>query len=232
MTHKKTHHSAGHHHGAHNHGDIDESASEVHTSADPTGAASASPALSGDATAAGVSAAIDEAAMLAKHVSDAVQREAEVRDQLLRLAADFDNFRKRMRREQDDLRRYGVEYLATDLLEVLDNFNRALDHSGTESKNPVVEGIRMVAKQLGDILARHGVSSFESVGQVFDPERHEAIGQIPVADQAVGTVINEAQKGYLLHDRLLRPAKVVVAGAMPATMVEEAGVSSNGDDGG
>ncbi len=141
------------------------------------------------------------------------QELASLRDQLLRLAADFDNFRKRTRREQEDIRRYGIETLLTDILPVLDNFDRALAHTAGE-QNPLVQGVRMVAKQFHDVLGRYGVQSFTSVGDRFDPERHEAVGQMPGGDVEPGTVLEEAQKGYMLHDRLLRPARVVVAAAV------------------
>ena len=135
---------------------------------------------------------------------------AELKDQLLRLAADFENFRKRARREQEELHRYGAESLVRDILGVVDNFERALAHTTDDS--PIVEGIRMVHKQMLDVLASHGVKGFDSVDQTFDPELHEAMSQTP-SDKPAGSTVAELEHGYMLHDRLLRPAKVVVASA-------------------
>jgi len=142
---------------------------------------------------------------------------AAVKDQLLRMAADFDNYRKRMAREREEMRRFAVEQLVRDLLPVLDNFDRALAHSqeGVDD-DPLVQGIRMVAKQLVDTLGNHGVQGFSAIGEVFDPELHEAMGQLPSAEAAPGSVVQELEKGYKLNGRLLRPAKTIVAIAMPA----------------
>lgn len=148
------------------------------------------------------------------------QETTSLRNQLLRMAADFDNFRKRTRQEQDDMRRYGISRLLGDLLPVIDNLERALAHCDDNSQDPVVQGVRMVAKQWHDVLANYGVRMFQSEGQPFDPERHEAVGQQTSKEHAPGTVLNEMQSGYMLHERLLRPARVVVAdqasGAQPS----------------
>ncbi|MFC1610175.1 nucleotide exchange factor GrpE [Myxococcota bacterium] len=134
------------------------------------------------------------------------------KDQFLRLAADFENYRKRASRQMEEARRYGAEKLLSELLPVIDNLERALAHSEGED-NPIVEGIRMVTKQFLDVLARHGVEGFGSLEEVFDPERHEAMGQTPAGDKEAGTIVEEMLKGYFLHERLLRPAQVIVAGA-------------------
>lgn len=147
------------------------------------------------------SAAADEAA---------AAREAALRDQLLRMAADFDNYRKRARREQDDVRRFGSDRLLGDILPIVDNLDRALAHS-EGAEGPVIAGIRMVAKQFHDVLSSHGVKPYDSTGKPFDPEQHEAVSQTPTHEAAPGTVLQELQRGYMIHDRLLRPARVVVA---------------------
>ena len=134
---------------------------------------------------------------------------AELKEKLLRVAADFENFRKRSRRESDEQRRYGVEPVVVALLPVKDNLDRALEHASDDDS--VVEGIRMVAKQFDDVLETFGVRGFESVGEEFSPERHEAMGQLPSEDAEPNTVLQELEKGYTLHDRLIRPAKVIVA---------------------
>ena len=142
--------------------------------------------------------------------SEALKAENDaMREQLLRMAADFDNFRKRSRREQEDTRKYGIDRLARDVLPIVDNLDRALDHSG-DSTDPVIVGVRMVAKQLHDALTGHGITTFASENQPFDPERHEAVGQEESAQHKPGTVLREMQRGYMIHDRLLRPARVLV----------------------
>jgi molecular chaperone GrpE len=131
------------------------------------------------------------------------------REQLLRMAADFDNYRKRTRRDQEDVKRFAIEGFARDLLPVVDNLERALAHASGD--DPVVQGVRMVFKQLTDALQGHGVKSFSSAGQAFDPERHEAVAKQPSDAHPPGTILEEMQRGYVLHDRLLRPARVLVA---------------------
>lgn len=138
------------------------------------------------------------------------------RDQFLRLAADFENYRRRAARDLEDARRYGIERLLKDLLPMLDNLDRALAHAEGD-KSPLVEGIRMVAKQAHEILAGHGVKAFTSLGQPFDPEQHEAVAQVPSAEHPAGSVMEEMLRGYRIHDRLLRAAQVVVAAAPPAS---------------
>jgi molecular chaperone GrpE len=137
---------------------------------------------------------------------------AELKEQLLRLAADLENFRKRARREQDDVRRFGIERLLGELLPVVDNLDRALEHA-TDTGNPVIEGVRMVARQFTDVLVAQGVVSFDSRGCTFDPAKHEAVSEAPGGGTAPGTILQELQRGYMIHTRLLRPARVVVAGA-------------------
>lgn len=134
-----------------------------------------------------------------------------MRDQMLRLGADFENLRKRSHREVEEARKMGTERLARDILPVVDNLERALQHA--KSGDPVIDGVKMVAKQLLDVLGGFGVKAFDSVGQAFDPERHEALSQVPSADAAPGTIVAEMQRGYMIHDRLLRAAQVAIAAA-------------------
>jgi len=149
------------------------------------------------------------------------QEIAGLRDQLLRLAADFDNYRKRATREQQEVREYGTNNVLNEVLPVLDNLDRALAHSEGD-KSPVVAGVRLVVKQFHDVLSRFGVTSFASVGVPFDPERHEAVAQLPTGEHKPGTIVEELQKGYMLRDRLLRPARVVVAAAPEERAAEKA----------
>ncbi len=142
---------------------------------------------------------------------------ARLRDQLLRTAADFDNFRKRARREQDDASRRGRETTVKDLLPIFDNLERAAAHaeSGADAK-AVSDGIRMVTKQFVDTLDRMGIKRVVTVGQPFDPSRHEAIQHLESKDHPAGTVVAEVQAGYAIGDYLVRPAMVVVSKGAPA----------------
>ena len=145
----------------------------------------------------------------------------ELYDRLLRTTADFDNFRKRVSREKDELIRYGNEKLARELLPVVDNFERALQQAENSSDNKALrEGIEMILKQFITVLDKFGVKYFTSVGQPFDPNKHEAMVHQESSEHEENAVISEFQKGYYLHDKLLRPAMVVVA-KKPAETSEE-----------
>lgn len=142
---------------------------------------------------------------------------ARLRDQLLRTAADFDNFRKRARREQDDATRRGRETTLKDLLPVFDNLERAVAHAESSADAKAVsDGLRMVMKQFVDTLDRMGVKRVLTVGQPFDPSRHEAIQHMESKDHPAGTVVTEVQGGYAIGDFLVRPALVVVSKGPPA----------------
>lgn len=141
--------------------------------------------------------------------------EQQLKEKLLRMAADFENFRKRTRREQDDLRRFGVERMASELLPVIDNMQRALQHADG-ADDPIIQGIQMVSKQFVDVLSSYGVKAFDSVDQVFDPMVHEALSQVADSGKEPGSIVEVLHPGYMIHERLLRPAKVVVAAAPAA----------------
>jgi molecular chaperone GrpE len=137
---------------------------------------------------------------------------ARIRDQLLRTAADFDNFRKRTRRELDDAQKRGREELLRELLPVFDNLERAVVHAGQVSDaKAVADGVGMVLKQFGDTLARIGIKRVPTVGLPFDPSMHEAIQQLETDEHPPGTIVAEVQPGYAMGDKLLRAAMVVVA---------------------
>lgn len=148
----------------------------------------------------------------------AVEQEAEslkaeldhVRDIYLRKLAEFDNFRKRVEREREENRLAGVEEMVRELLPVLDNFERALQHAEDDS-GAFQQGVEMIAKQLWDTLERRGVQEVNPVGQPFDPELHEAVQRVEESEHPPGTVAWVMLKGYTMGDRLVRPAMVGVA---------------------
>ena len=135
-------------------------------------------------------------------------------DRYLRQAAELENFKKRTVRERDEAIRFANECLIKDLLPVIDNLERAIVHAkGGDGGKPLVEGVEMVLKGFFDVLARHGVVQVSAVGQPFDPVKHEAMAQMESDKHVPNTVMVEHHKGYLLHDRLLRPALVSIAKA-------------------
>ncbi|MBM4326276.1 MAG: nucleotide exchange factor GrpE [Deltaproteobacteria bacterium] len=133
-------------------------------------------------------------------------------DRWMRAVAELDNFRKRSAQEREKLLKYRNEELLLDLLPVLDNFERAMEHSEhSGALESFVEGVRMIAQMLTDALTKHGVKKIESLGSAFDPTAHEAIAAVPAVGQEPNTVIDVVEDGYMYQDRLLRPARVVVA---------------------
>ncbi len=163
----------------------------------------------------------DEVKKLAAEVAD-------LKDKLLRKQADFENFRKRMLREREDAARYANATLLTDVIGLIDDFERAI-HSGEESKDFALflQGVTMIERQFVEMLeSRYGLKRFSSVGEAFDPNRHEAVQRVEGPADAKPTVVEDYQKGYFLHERVLRPARVKVM--VPAQSEPPAGK----DDGG
>ena len=152
---------------------------------------------------------------------------AGLRKRLMRTLADFDNYRKRTEREKQTLRRFANFDVFKDFLGVLDNLERAMESSG--SVEDLKQGLRMIVRQHEEIQRRHGVERIEAVGKVFDPKLHEAVAREESADVQNPTVTQEMQKGYLLHDRLLRPAMVFVA--MPGSGSAGGGSADDGEEG-
>lgn len=141
---------------------------------------------------------------------------ARLRDQLLRTAADFDNFRKRSRREAEDAQRRGRESAIKDLLPVFDNLDRAASHAeGSEGTKSVADGLRMVLKMFHDTLEKMGVKRVPAVGVPFDPAVHEAIQHMPSPDHPSGVIMAEVQAGYSMGDHLIRASMVVVSKGPP-----------------
>ncbi|MGD9856964.1 MAG: nucleotide exchange factor GrpE [Planctomycetaceae bacterium] len=139
------------------------------------------------------------------------ERDAAV-DRALRSQAELENYRRRVQRERDEERRYAALPLVRDLLPGLDNLQRALDAAQhTDDLSAMLQGVEMVAGQIAEILTRHGAEPIVAVGEPFDPNRHEAITQMPSSEHPPMTVIDEVERGYTLHDRVVRPSKVIVS---------------------
>jgi len=138
-------------------------------------------------------------------------------ERFLRAQADLENYRKRAQREADETRKFAALPIVRDLLPALDNLRRAVEAARpvAEASN-LVHGIDLVLQQVEQTLAKYGVTPIPAVGQPFDPHLHEAVTQVPSPDHPPMTVLQELERGYTLHDRVLRPAKVIVSKS-PAT---------------
>lgn len=139
----------------------------------------------------------------------------EARDRLLRAQAEFENFRKRSRRELDDERKYANAALLQDLLPVADNMDRAIEAAQKTQKSSdavaLLEGFQMVRQQLDAAMARHHCQPIKALGEPFDPHLHAAITAQPSSEHPANTVLAVVQTGYQLHDRVIRPSQVVVS---------------------
>ncbi len=142
---------------------------------------------------------------------DLSQQLAEAKDKYLRLFAEFDNYKKRTLKEKLDLIRTAAQDTVSSLLPVLDDFNRAKKASEESDNENFSEGVSLVYQKLNNTLQARGLQAMESTGEIFDPERHEAITEIPApTEDMVGRVIDTVESGYLLKDKIIRYAKVVV----------------------
>jgi molecular chaperone GrpE len=140
-------------------------------------------------------------------------REAEVhQDRALRVMAEFDNAKKRTAREREEYTRYANESLLREILPVVDNFDRALQAARSEpGAAAVTAGVELIQRELLRVLEKFGVTPFDSVGQPFDPTRHEAVARVSAPGTPEMTVVAETARGYMLNGRVLRPAMVTVA---------------------
>lgn len=161
--------------------------------------------------------------------TDAREKEiAELNDRILRIAAELENTRRRAEREKGDIGKYAIANFARDLLGVADNFERALRAAGDENAAPTAEavsgliaGLRMTEKELLTVLERHGVHRVAPEGEKFDPNLHQAVAQVPGGNIPTGHVVDVAQPGFTIGDRVLRAAMVTVS----------SGASAGNDDG-
>ncbi|WP_406671198.1 nucleotide exchange factor GrpE [Methanolobus sp. ZRKC4] len=137
---------------------------------------------------------------------------SQLREKLIRLTAEFDNFRKRSIREKEEYRKFAVEQIITELLEVYDNFERAIESAKqTDDVESVVKGVDMVFKQFTSILEKEGLQRIECKGMEFDPNLHDAIMHVEHTEQEEGTVVDVCKPGYYLHTKVIRPAMVAVS---------------------
>ncbi|MFN4260153.1 MAG: nucleotide exchange factor GrpE [Gemmataceae bacterium] len=142
----------------------------------------------------------------------AEQERSELLELVKRTQADFENYQKRSQRDAQQERRYWNAPLVLDLLTAIDNLERATAAAQQAGETgPLTQGVALVHSQLLDVLKRHGVTRIEAQGQPFDPHLHQAVMQKPAADHPANTVLEVLQHGYLIHDRVLRPASVVVS---------------------
>jgi molecular chaperone GrpE len=145
---------------------------------------------------------------------ESLEKEAkESYDRFLRVSAEFENYKKRAAREMNDFRKFANESFVKAMLPIVDNLDRAIESSSNDdhAQNSVVEGVNMTLKEILKVFEQFNVKPFESLGKAFDPALHQAVMQEETDDHPENTILNELQKGYMMHDRLLRPAMVVVS---------------------
>jgi len=151
---------------------------------------------------------------ISKEIEAAEEEAKKHYDKLLRVMAEFDNFKKRVSKEQEDLQRYGNEKLLGDLLPALDDLDRVLEHvpvDATEEVKNFASGVELARKSLGTTLEKFGLREVDASGEPFDPAQHEAIATVESEGHDPGMVVAVHRKGYWLNDRLLRPAMVTVS---------------------
>ena len=164
----------------------------------------------------------DPLAAMAKALAELEQAKSETDNQMLRLQADFDNFRKRTRAEKEEWRSMIISGFCADILPVLDNFRWAvMAMEKDEAAKPHLAGVQMILKQLKDVLGAKGVEQIKTLGEDFDPKYHDAIGQVEVDDEAqVNKVVEEIMAGYKIGEKVIRVARVKVGAAKQAATAE------------
>jgi molecular chaperone GrpE len=160
---------------------------------------------------------------LEEKLAKAEEASRDYHDRMLRMAAELENFKKRSARELEDLKKFATENLIRQLLTVVDNLERAIESATAEGDNQqsVVDGVALTLEEIIKILEKHHVSPIQAMGEPFDPAFHQAMSQEENAEQPPNTVVKEFQKGYMIHDRLLRPSMVVVSKAMANEQSDE-----------
>ncbi len=154
----------------------------------------------------------EDFARMQQELEEAKAESEAATDKLMRLAAEFDNYKKRNIKEQESVRKYAAQNLIKELLPILDNLERAID-SANESKevDSLIDGVKMTLKQLYTVLEKEGVSVIKAVGEIFDPNFHEAVVHVPSNEYPENVIVEEYQKGYILYDRVIRPSMVAVS---------------------
>jgi len=188
----------------------------------PKAANDSDPDAPADAGAPDENTASAEIAREAAQIAGLHEEIAELKDRYLRAVAETENVRRRAEREKTEAAQYAFSRFARDLLNIIDNFSRAFDALKPEVRSqlppaalPVIEGIEATQRELLAIFERHGIKRIEAKGQRFNPNLHQAIAEVPSTEQPPGHVIDVVQTGYMIGDRLLRPAMVAVAAQAP-----------------
>ncbi len=167
---------------------------------------------------------------------DAGEDVAELKDQLLRALAETENVRRRARKEVADASRYGIANFARDMLSVSDNMARALESvpgeagEDSETLKALVEGVEMTAREMASALERHGIEQVNPLGEKFDYNLHQAMFEAPATGQPDGTIVEVVQAGYMIGERLLRPAMVGVAKGAGATVEDDGEDNGSGEE--
>lgn len=156
--------------------------------------------------------ASDEQSDLLQKLGAALSQADEFKNRYLRSVADLENYRRRMVREREDLRKYGAQVLLEELLPALDNMELGLNSvSQEDADNPVTQGFTMVLQQIKSILSNNGIKELAPTGEAFDPNYHDCVAHVPSDEFEENIITAVTRKGYLLYDRLIRPASVVVS---------------------
>ena len=154
----------------------------------------------------------EEPMVLQSQLTAKIDELQKLNDTYLRLAAEFENYKRRTQRDQQETVRFANEKLLKDLLPTMDNLERALQCGGAQTNSDgLLQGVELTSKQFLDTLEKSGISQVTSIGEPFDPVKHQAVGQVQSSSVADNYVVDEYQKGYFLRDRMLRPAMVTVA---------------------
>lgn len=161
---------------------------------------------------AGAAAQAEQLSQLQAELDEVLKSRDEFKERWMRTTADIENLRKRTRREREDFQKYGHDKFALELIQAVDNLERALQHAAkSDDSSGIVDGLQMVYRQIIVTLEKYGVVAIDARGEKFDPEHHEAIQQVETTEYDTGQVVEQYQKGYFIYDRLLRPALVSVA---------------------
>ncbi|MDX2493989.1 MAG: nucleotide exchange factor GrpE [Desulfuromusa sp.] len=169
-----------------------------------------------------VEGAEDDTESLQDKLTQALDETKVHQEQYLRTLADMENLRKRTQRDKEELAKFANESLLRDILPVIDNLERAVEHAEqTESEDGLFEGVQMTLTQFSQLLDKFGVEPVDAIGQPFDPAYHQAMGMMESEEHPVNTVVQQMQKGYQLNKRLLRPAFVMLAKAPEIVVIEE-----------